>query len=139
MYSIAFVKNENIKSVIPFLEQLNPNISAQTLSERLEEMLENGYKCVGVYDGEKLIGVSGIWILVKYYIGKHIELDNVCLLPEYRNKGIGKLLTDWTIEYAQSIGCNAAELNCYLNSKASQRFWKNQDFEIVGYHFQKKF
>ena len=139
MYSIEFVKKENIESIIPFLEELNPNIPAQTLNERLNEMLQNGYKCVGAYEEGKLIGVSGLWILVKYYIGKHIELDNVCLLPEYRNKGIGKLLTDWILEYAKSIGCNGAELNCYLHSEASQRFWKKQDYEIVGYHFQKKF
>ncbi len=114
MYLIEFVKNKNIKSIIPLLEKLNPEIPTQTLSERLDKMLLNGYKCVGIYDEEKLIGISGIWILVKYYIGKHIELDNVCLLPGYRNKGIGKLLTKWIQQYAKSIGCNAAELNCYF-------------------------
>lgn len=77
-------------------------------------------------------------MLTKYYVGKHIEKDSVCILPEYRGKGIGKLLTDWIFDYAKSIGCKASELNCYTANKAGQRFWEEQGYEMVAYHFQKK-
>ena len=102
-------------------------------------MILHGYQCVGVFERDKLIGISGIWLLMKYYIGKHIELDNVCILPEYRDKGIGKVLIEWIAEYAKSVGCEATELNCYTENELGQRFWKNQGYEAVGYHFRKKF
>ena len=101
-------------------------------------MVLQGYECAGVYDAKKLIGISGIWIMTKYYIGKHIEPDNVYILPDYQGKGIGKLLMDWIFDYARSKGCSASELNCYTKNKAGHRFWKEQGYEVVAYHFQKK-
>ncbi|WP_405382154.1 GNAT family N-acetyltransferase [Maribacter sp. LLG6340-A2] len=138
MYTIDFIKNENLGGIIPFLELLNPKIGKVTLKERLNEMIAQNYQCIGVYDGGKLIGISGIWVLTKYYIGKHVEPDNVCILPEYQGKGIGRQLSDWIFDYAKSIGCEAAELNCYLGNVAGHKFWEQQGYEKVAYHFQKK-
>ena len=77
------------------LQLLDSRLSDEVLKSRLDEMVERGYECVGVYDGDKLIGISGLWILVKYYIGRHIEPDNVVILPEYRGKGVGEQMMEW--------------------------------------------
>ncbi|MGB6152903.1 MAG: GNAT family N-acetyltransferase [Pricia sp.] len=137
--TIRFIDKEKIDSIIPLLRQLNANISEDVLRNRLKNMVLQGYQCVGVFDADNLIGISGIWVLHKYYIGKHIEPDNVCILPEYQGKGIGGMLMKWIYEYGKSIGCEASELNCYTGNKAGQRFWKEQGYEIVGYHYRKKF
>lgn len=139
MYDIRLIERENMFSIMPLLKTLNPKIPTTTLNGRLTEMLEQGYQCVGVYDAKQLIGISGIWILNKYYVGKHVEPDNVYILPEYQGKGIGKLLIDWIFAYARSIDCEASELNCYIGNEAGQRFWKQLGYEVVAYHFQKKF
>lgn len=136
--AIRFIEKEQMDSIIPLLVQLNPKITCSLLKDRLNDMVLQGYQCVGVFDGDKLIGISGIWVLVKYYVGKHIEQDNVIILPEYQGKGIGKLLTDWIFEYAKSIKCRASELNCYTANESGHRFWKAQGYEMVAYHFQKK-
>lgn len=139
MYRIELIEKKNIDVIIPFLEKLNAKISKDTLQERLKEMILKGYQCVGVYDADRLIGISGIWILTKYYVGRHIEPDNVYIHSEYQGKGIGKLLMSWIYDYAKSIGCEASELNCYTENKAGFKFWKDQGYEVVGYHFQKQF
>ena len=136
--SIQFIPTQQLQEIIPFWQLLDHNLSEEILLERLEEMIHQGYKCVGIYHQNKLIGVSGIWILIKYYIGKHLELDNVIILPEYQSKGIGKQLYTWILTYAKSIKCNSIELNCYVSNHAAQRFWINQGLDIAGYHFQKK-
>ena len=118
---------------------LDNSIDANTLEARLDEMIAQGYQCVGVYDENELIGISGLWTLTKYYVGKHIEPDNVFILPKYQGKGIGELLLDWIFDYAKSIGCNASELNCYIDNDKAHKFWKNRGYEIKAYHFQKKF
>ncbi len=138
MYTIKLIPKEEIKSIIPLLQKLNPKITLAVLQNRLQEMLVNGYECVGIYDKEMLMGISGMWFLTKYYIGKHVEPDNVYILPEYQGKGIGKLLMDWIFEYAQSKGCVASELNCYIGNKEGQRFWENQGYKLIAYHFQKE-
>lgn len=125
-------------SIVPLLAQLNPRISDDVLESRLKDMILQGYQCVGVFDIDKLIGISGIWMLTKYYVGKHIEPDNVFILPEYQGKGIGRLLMNWIFDYGKGVGCEASELNCYTQNESAQRFWKEQGYEVVAYHFKKK-
>ena len=137
-FKIKLIEKERMRSILPLLSELNPNISSNVLRSRLKNMILQGYQCVGVFDSGKLVGISGIWVLTKYYIGRHIEPDNVFILPEYQGKCIGKLLMNWIFDYAKSIGCVASELNCYTENKAGQRFWKQQGYEVVAYHFQKK-
>jgi GNAT superfamily N-acetyltransferase len=137
MYTFQLIPKENLGSIIPLLQVLNDKIDRQTLVERLDKMIEQGYECVGVYDGEKLIGVSGLWILTKYYIGTHIEADNVVILPEYRGQDIGERMMEWIYEYGRSKGCTASELNCYVTNSGGQKFWANQGYKIIGFHYQK--
>ncbi len=138
MYKVQLIPSAEIESIIPLLMILDPNMQPDTLSSRLTEMIQHNYQCVGVYDGDKLIGISGIWVLYKYYMGKHIEPDNVCILPEYRDKGVGELMIKWIYDYAVDIGCNGLELNCYVTNSRGVKFWHNHGYRIVGFHFQQK-
>lgn len=137
MYTIQLIEKESIEIILPFLEILNEKTDKEELRNRLREMCGNNYECVGVYDGEKLIGITGLWILTKHYIGKHIEPDNVIILPEYRNQKIGEQLMQWIFDYAKQKGCVASELNCYVQNHKGVRFWINQGYRIIGYHMQK--
>lgn len=139
MYTFSLITKENIHSIIPLLKILDKNTSETLLISRLNEMLLQGYECVGIYENDKLIGTSGIWIRTKYYIGKHIEPDNVIILPEYRNQGIGEALMKWIYDYGQKQGCVGSELNCYISNDKGIKFWHNQDFKIIGFRFQKLF
>lgn len=137
---IELIKSEDIFSIIPLLRVLNPTIPQEILENRLTEMLEQGYRCVGVFaESTKLVGICGLWIVTKYYVGKHIEPDNMVFLPEYRSKGLGKLLMAWVYEYAKTQGCIASELNCYLTNVHGQKFWENEGYQAIAYHYQKKF
>jgi diamine N-acetyltransferase len=137
MYVIKIIPEENLDGVIPFLEMLNPNTELNVLKERLEIMKSYNYKCVGVYDNKELIGISGIWILYKHYVGRHIEADNVIIHPEYRGKGIGEQMMLWIFDYAKENGCQTSELNCYVTNTKGQKFWMNLGYEIVALHMKK--
>jgi len=138
-YKIELIPEDKMFTIIPLLRLLNDKITVETLEERIKDMLQQQYKCVGVYEDDTLVGISGLWVLNKYYVGKHIEPDNVFIHPDYQGKGIGALLITWIEEYAKSIGCRAAELNCYVNNEGGVRFWLNAGFKLIGLHFQKKF
>jgi GNAT superfamily N-acetyltransferase len=138
MYRFSLIATENIYSIIPLLKFSNPHISDQTFKERLDEMIPMGYECVGVYDQEKLIGVSGLWIITKCYVGRHIEPDNVVIHPDYRSKGVGEMLMKWIYDYGESKGCIYAELNCYITNDKGHKFWFGEDFKVIGFHFQRK-
>lgn len=137
MISFKLLTESDKPDIIPFLRLLNDKIQEELLNSRLEEMFTHNYKCVGIFKAEKLIGLSGLWILTKYYVGRHIEPDNVIIHPGYRGEGIGEAMMQWIYEYAVSQGCIASELNCYVNNHAGQKFWANQGYKIIGFHYQK--
>lgn len=138
MYTFKLIPNNQLDTIIPLLRILNDKIEVEILKERLDDMILQGYKCVGIFDNNKLIGISGLWIITRYYVGRHIEPDNVVIHPNYRNKGIGELLIKWIYEYGLANGCIASELNCYKENVKGLKFWQNQGYKILGYHLQKK-
>lgn len=134
---IELIPSEEILSIIPLLKVLNDGIAEDILEQRLHEMVSQGYQCIGVYDESKLIAICGIWIMTKYYVGKHIEPDNVVVLPEYRSKGLGKMIMTWIYDYGKSQDCVASELNCYIPNKSAQKFWESEGYTAIGYHYQR--
>ncbi|WP_295421109.1 GNAT family N-acetyltransferase, partial [Sulfurovum sp.] len=128
MITIELIDNKKINSIIPLLKILNTSISEETLEERLSDMTKEGYQCVGAFDNDKLIGICGLWILTKYYAGKHIEPDNMIILPEYQNQKIGSKMMQWIYSYAKDNDCVASELNCYIDNKAAHKFWEKENY-----------
>ena len=129
---------DRMTTIIPLLLELDPSIPEQLLNERITDMLEIGYECVGIYSADELVGICGIWTLTKYYIGKHLEPDNVYIKPAYRGAGLGGRLDSWLRNLAASRGCTALELNCYINNDAGLKFWEAKGYRRIGIHFQKK-
>ncbi len=137
MYTYRLIPATDISSIIPLLRILNDKITEETLQERLAEMVKNGYECMGAYDNGRLIGICGLWVLTKYYVGRHVEPDNVMILPEYRGKGIGEAMMESVYAYGRSKGCVASELNCYVTNSGGQKFWANEGYKIIGFHYQR--
>ncbi len=119
---------------------LNPKLSLEIIKSRIESLYteQGNYSAIGVFLNNILIGVSGIWILNKIYIGKHLEMDNVVIKEDYRSLGIGKYLEEFTESFAREIGCESIELNAYVNNGKGHKFWFSRGYQILGFHFQKK-
>jgi len=139
MYQIQLIPQDRLEDIFPLLRLLDDKLTDEVLQDRLTGMKTHNYECVGVYDGDTLIGISGLWILDKYYVGKHIEADNVVIHPDYRNKGIGEQMMEWIYDYGKKQGCVASELNCYVSNHKGVAFWIKQGFRIIGYHMRKDF
>ena len=136
---IKLIEKENIFTILPLLRELNKNTDEIVLKERLLDMTKQHYKCVGVFLKGELVGISGLWFLTRHYCGKTIEPDHVVIGENHRNKGLGKKLFEWICNYAQSIGYEATELNTYIENEKSHRFYENEGYKKLGYHYLKKF
>ena len=130
-----FIAPGNILSIMPLLTQVNKKTPIEVLEKRLKEMVSQNYKCLGIYDGEKLIGICGLWFMTRHYCGRSMEPDHVMIDPAYQNKGIGKQLFEWLFKYADDNGIEATELNTYVNNHGSHKFYFNLGYIIKGYHF----
>jgi len=137
LITIELIDAQKINSIIPLLQVLNTTITEETLEQRLGDMINEGYQCIGAFDNKKLIGICGLWVLTKYYVGKHIEPDNMIILPEYQNKDIGSKMMQWIYNYAKDNDCVSSELNCYIDNKPAHKFWEKENYKVIALHFQK--
>lgn len=137
--SIRIIETKDIFSILPLLQKLEDySVSEEVSKERLLEMVQQNYECVGIYDVTRLIGICGLWFQTRHYAGRSTEVDHVIIDDAYRNQGIGKLLMDYVYEYARKRSCNWVELNTYVHNFPSHKFYYNQGFTARGYHFVKE-
>ena len=138
-YTIKWIPKEKLKSILPLAYILNrETVPMELLESRLAEMIPMGYKCIGVYDQKELIGICGVWVLNKLYVGKHVEPDNVIISPEYQGKGIGELMMQFLNDYAKELNCETAEVNCYIKNERGKKFWESHGYVPLGYHLIKR-
>jgi GNAT superfamily N-acetyltransferase len=135
--SFQLLDQSRSQDISELLHELAPQFSIELLNDRLDEMFSRHYQCVGIYSNQDLVGVCGLWILIKYYTGRHLEPDNVYIKPEFRNQGIGQKLNDWLVLFAKQNDCKAIELNCYNSNLKGHAFWHANGFEAIGLHFSK--
>ena len=132
------IPNKDIKTILPLLKKINTTTPHDILEQRLEEMVKcSNYECVGVFDEEKLIGISGLWYSIRHYIGKSVEPDHVIIDESYRGQQLGQRFFRWIDDYTRKKGCEAVELNTYTGNRKSHKFYYNEGFEIYGFHFVK--
>ncbi|MEH6537919.1 MAG: GNAT family N-acetyltransferase [Psychroserpens sp.] len=138
-FQFKLLEPSKINSIIPLIQKLTEHkFSEAILKERFAEMVTQNYECAVVYDDETLIGVSGMWFCTRHYAGKTVEIDHVYIDDEYRNRGLGKQFLNWIYDYLKTKDCNIVELNTYVQNYPSHKFYYNEGFEILGYHFLKK-
>jgi len=137
---IDFVPENLIMSIVPLIYELNEGeISMKVLEERTREMAAQNWKCVGMWDKDRLIGICGLWFCTRHYSGRSMEADHVYIEPEYQGHGLGNKLFDWLHNYAKENGIEASELNTYVRNTRSHKFYYNLGYEILGFHFLRRF
>jgi len=136
-FKVKIIKKEEIFSIIPLLRILNENTPEKLLKERLKEMTNQNYECLGLYDQEQLIGICGLWYTTRHYIGKSAEVDHVIISSAYRNKGLGRYFFEKIYKYLKEKGCEATELNTFTGNRKSHKFYYNEGYEIYGFHMLK--
>ncbi|WP_281231254.1 GNAT family N-acetyltransferase [Flavobacterium gelatinilyticum] len=128
---------EEMTAQIETIRFLYPNISLEKYTSFLSEMIPHNYIQIGVFENEICLGITGCWSATKLWTGKYLEIDNFVVNPEYRSKGIGKLLTDFVEKKALDIGCSSIVLDAFTGNFGAHRFYYNQGYSPKGFHFVK--
>lgn len=119
------------------IQFLYPKMTVESYEGFLIDMIPKNYKQVAVFDGEICVGLSGFWFGTKLWTGKYLEIDNFIVHPEYRKKGIGKLLTQFIDEKAIELNCTCVVLDAFTGNFDAHRFYYNQGYVPRGFHFIK--
>lgn len=59
---------------------------------------------------------------------KVVKLEELFVKDQYRNKGIGKLLIDYFLNWAKSVGADKAAVNVYFMNEKGIEFYKREGF-----------
>ena len=137
-YKFKILSEKNIDEIVDLIDKLNENkIPKNILNKRQKEMFSQNYECIGVFIKTKLIGIVGLWFQTRLYSGRSCELDHVYILPEHRRYGLGSNLISFVEEHVLNKGFECMELNTYLQNTLSHKFYYNNGFKILGFHFIK--
>ena len=137
-YTFKIIEKSNINSIIPLIQKFTNNTFTDAiLEQRFSEMVSQNYECAAIFDGDELIGVCGMWFCTRHYSGRSVEVDHVFIDDAYRGQGLGKQFFKWIYNYVKQKGYEAVELNTYVQNYPSHKFYYNEGFQILGYHFLK--
>jgi GNAT superfamily N-acetyltransferase len=132
-----FTTIDEMVAQIETIRFLYPNITLEKYQSFLSEMVPHNYIQIGVFENEVCLGITGCWSATKLWTGKYLEIDNFVVNPEYRSKGIGKILTDYIEQKALDLGCSSIVLDAFSGNFGAHRFYYNQGYGPKGFHFVK--
>ena len=85
----------------------------------------NPYYVLSV-NGE-VVGYAGMWLILD-----EAHINNICVQPEHRLRGYGKLLLDKLIWSAYKNGADSITLEVRASNEAAINLYKKFGFEIEG-------
>ena len=97
-----------------------------TTEERLFYQLEYEHRLmVAYYDDEgKILGYYSL----QYLENSECELNNLCVLPEFRHKMIGEALLEDAVARARSAGCKKMKIGIVEENKVLRRWYEAHEF-----------
>ena len=110
-----------------------------TASHTLLEMVKlPNYTCFGLFLEDELVGISAGWTTVRIYCGKQLELDNVIIDSTLQSQGLGHYFINEIKDWSAQNEYKSLGLNTYVQNPRSHKFYFNEGFKILGFHFEKK-
>ncbi len=108
-----------------------PRFTAFAISaDRLYYQLENDNRLMAAYclDSGKIIGYySLLW-----QDDRQCELNNLCVLPEYRHEGIGAALLRDAFDRAKKEGCEKISIGIVEENRVLRKWYEDQGFIHIG-------
>ena len=122
---------------IETIQLLYPKMTIERYECFLVDMVSNNYKQVAVFENNICLGISGFWYNTKLWTGKYIEIDNFIVHPQFRKKGIGKIIAAFIHAKAEELDCTCVVLDAFTSNFPAHRFYYNMGYEPRGFHFIK--
>lgn len=118
---------------------LRPHLEETDLVALVTQMQNDGYKLAFVETPEgEVAAICGYRCLQFLFCGKHIYIDDLSTLPQFRGYGYGGALLDFVIAEAKDLGFEVVTLDSGHQRHDAHRLYLNKGFYISSHHFTKK-
>ena len=106
-----------------------PKLSSRVNIEDYCKKLFNNANFVTINSDEKIIGLVAIY--TNNFQTKEAYISSVCLLKEYRGKGLSKVLISETIKYTVSLGMEIIRLEVGIENETAKKLYESFNFYMV--------
>ena len=119
-----------VANELGFTKDNAPRFTAfSTTVERLTWQLDNENRVMcAYYDNDKIIGYYSL-LLQK---NKECELNNLCVLPEYRHRHIGEKLVNDAYEKAKALDCIKMNIGIVEENTVLRQWYEMLGFKHIG-------
>ena len=69
--------------------------------------------------------------VIEYRKSKYLEIDSICVSPDYQSKGIGKLLIGKVKDWGKQNGYHKLFVNSYFKNHRAIEFYKRNGFKEI--------
>ena len=114
---------------------LRPHLEKTEFVALVQELQTTGYHLAFIEKDGKAAGAIGYRYLHFLFCGKHIYIDDLTTLPEYRGQGIGGILLDFVADEARKNGLKTVTLDSGHQRHAAHRLYLNKGYVISAHHF----
>jgi GNAT superfamily N-acetyltransferase len=127
--------DERLKAVYPVMRELRTDLSDHQLEERYAAGHTDGYRLVGVFDGNECRAAAGYRIMTNFVSARHMYVDDLVTAELWRSHGYGRLLNKYLVELARSERCDSIQLDSGTHRRKAHRFYFRERYTISSFHF----
>ena len=130
--------SEDIAKCWESIYALRPHLEKDNFVALVQEMQAEGYVLAFVEVAGKAASAIGYRYLQFLFCGKHIYIDDLSTLPEYRGHGYGSALLDFVAAEARKKGLKTVTLDSGHHRNDAHRLYLNKGYKISSHHFTLK-
>jgi GNAT superfamily N-acetyltransferase len=127
--------NDDIAACYLVMRELRPHLGEQEFLSRVLAQQAAGYRLACLRAEGTPVAVAGFRIGENLAWGRHLYVDDLVTLPDYRSKGCGAALLEWLRTHAVDQGCGQLHLDSGLQREAAHRFYEHEGMTKGGFHF----
>ena len=128
---------KELYTVYDVLSQLRVDLSYKEFEDLIYDMRHMDYKMIGIMDGEELITYSGVTVQTNLYHKRHLYVFDLVTDEKYRDKGYGKMMLDYLVDYAKMGMCENIVLSSGFAREDAHKFYEKNGFDKKSFLFLK--
>jgi GNAT superfamily N-acetyltransferase len=119
------------------MRELRTELGEQEFLDRYAAGHVDGYRVVGLFDGDECRAAAGYRLFTNFVDGRHLYIDDLVTSERWRSHGYGRLLNKYLVERARNEGCARVMLDSGVHRSDAHRFYFRERYTISSFHFKR--
>jgi GNAT superfamily N-acetyltransferase len=129
---------EDAPAVSALLGELGYEVSSEAAAERVRRLNETGSDPTFIADEGRPLGLIALHRChMIQYLAPVTRITALVVHQQARRRGIGRLLIDHALRWAEQSGCEFIELTSAINRSEAHAFYRDLGFESNSLRFRK--